>query len=837
MAFATDTPPFWTRFQRFCTDKHPGRAEKPSWHSAPPAAASAKGTPLITVAEPTTDALRDALIQLIKQGKTYESLAVAERLLAAEPQDGYVRLMAVRCLVELGLVQPAKEMLAGASAWEADADVEPVRQSLARLRGAPVSWRTLADRFERNVASMEGRGSLAAELRSEWSRAESCYELYRDRHGEHQIRERSFGGDWRWIPILARHGQVENDRAWPEDIGANMPGPYLFEGLGLGGYFERLYHRTHDTFLGYSSALYVVERKPARLAMVLHLRDWRGILADPRVHFFLGENALDALRSAWEQDADLPPPRQAFTSGPFDAHDPPQACAMVERFMAARDRKIEESLADLERRYAGRDRRWWARRLGAALRGEDRPLRILSAVSIHTTFLQHSIRDAKRAIESLGHECRVLTEQTPYAMTGSLTFHNAIRELEPDIFFLLDHLRPEVRGLIPEGLPLLTWDQDQLPHVVTRANLANVLPHDFLVGCSKSRCVELGFNPKQYLHARVPTCPEQFGGDPLTDEELQRYACDVSFVSHASQTPHQFHLQQRESCDNPAIARLIDQIYEIIPEYLAASPVPDGHVMSAIIDDASRRCGVTGLDDDACVGLGNWYVWRLADRIFRHQALDWIADWSRATSRIFRIYGNGWREHPTLAPFAAGPAANGRELLCIHRASKINLQLMPAGFIHQRALDGLAGGGFFLSRLAPGDLRGKSLRRLITRIDELGISTTNELIHCQDDEVRSLLREQLGASLSRSSRYMPRLLDHLRYSAELLHPDEAFQDFEQIVFESADRFASLAETFLGDDETRRAVQTRMRQVVVERFSYRAAVDQFLRAMTDYLSSN
>ena len=101
-------------------------------------------------------------------------------------------------------------------------------------------------------------------------------------------------------------------------------------------------------------------------------------------------------------------------------------------------------------------------------------------------------------------------------MIGPLTFHEAIRQFDPDVFMAWDHLRPEFARIIPTQLPVLTWDQDQLPHVFTKANLDRVAAHDFLAGYSKPAHLRAGRPAAQYLNARVPACPEQFSGPPLT---------------------------------------------------------------------------------------------------------------------------------------------------------------------------------------------------------------------------------------------------------------------------------------------------------------------------------
>jgi hypothetical protein len=220
--------------------------------------------------------------------------------------------------------------------------------------------------------------------------------------------------------------------------------------------------------------------------------------------------------------------------------------------------------------------------------------------------------------------------------------------------------------------------------------------------------------------------------------------------------------------------------------------------------------------------------------MFRHEALEWVADWARRNGRSFRLYGKGWDRHPTLSEFASGPAGNGRELLCVYRASRINLQLMPAGFVHQRSLDGLAGGGFFLGRYVPDDLRGETLRRLTVRIDALGVGDTRELLdHC-DPELQGLLRDYVGERLDRIDRLHYDLLTYIRVNAELVYPDEAFSDLRDIIFDSAEQFASLADRFLGDESARRAIAERMRSAVISCFSYRATMDRFVHSMGDYL---
>jgi len=783
----------------------------------------------------TVDAHRDEMMRSLESGDRYRFLNLALPYIHVCPQDHYVRLMAVRSYLELGLVAPARDLLDSLAATAgAPAELMSVGQSLASVSGGQIPWSQHAERYEENLAALAGRGVDVAPIREAWNRYQERYQLFSDRNGADQVRVRDDHGEWGWITALENHHAVDDSQPLPPDIQTNMPGPYLFEGLALGRYFERVYKASRDTFLGFGCALFVVEPDPAVIAIPLHLCDWAEILADRRVFIFVGDSWADHLRRAWDEDLDLPLPRQLYRLGATSRDDATPVVDVIRDMQRAREEAVARSVDDLEARYAPRDIAYWARRTAEALSGKGPPLRILAAVSTHTTFLQYSIRDAQRAFEALGHRCVVLSEKTSYDAISHLSYHNTMRELDPDIFFALDHLRPEFGTIIPRNLPILTWDQDQLPHVITRTNLAGLAKHDFVVGCSKPQCVALGADPRQVLSTSMPTCPEQFGGCPLTEEEVGRYACDVSYVSHASQTPRAFHEQERAGYGDPNVVQLLDVMCELMPAMLAKHHVATGAVVSAILQDGMNQCGIQTLDEDLTNRLKNWYLWRLGDRMFRHQALEWVAQWARRSGRSFRIYGNDWDRHPTLAEFAAGPATNGRELLCIYRASRINLQLMPAGFIHQRALDGLAGGGFFLTRATPGALKGRLLRRLAERIKELEITNTRELLESSDDILQTLLHEYAGEWLQSVNPDKDDLLGQLTIAAELPAPDEVFPHFREIVFDSAPTFVAAADRFLEDESRRRFLIEEMRDVVIKRFSYQAAMDQFLRAMADYL---
>ncbi len=785
---------------------------------------------------------REQMMKWLEKDKGYEFLTMAAHYIPVCPDDHFVRIMAIREYVKLNLISPAQDLLnfGVASGTSPDAtfqslpqEFKTVRDSLQNVQSTPERWSDYTPQYESNLNALEERGFDTSVIRTAWTKRKKWFELFKDNNHLYQLRRRDERGLWFWIPALRNHTNVDDAQALPDNISALTPGPYAFEGLGLGRYFERVYEATKDTFLGFSCALIVVERDAAAMAALFHLKDWRELLSDPRVMLFVGENWAGELQHTMDENFDLPIPIQVFTTGPRLPNTPPHAVDIVQQSVSTREKVTLKSLDAVEKQYASRDIHYWADRFEKALSGKDQPLRIMGIVSTHTSFLQYSMRDAKRAIESLGHQCVVVSEKSSYDSVSTNTYHQRIQALDPDLVFVLDHIRPEFANIVPKNLPILSWDQDQLPHVFTPEKVAGISPIDFVVGYSKQRCIQLGCNPDQLLYVQMPTCEEQFGGDPLTQKEIEKYTCDVSYVSHASQTPQAFHEEERSQYKDPAVVRLLDTLFEMLIPKLIENRGPHSMLYYTAIEEAKRQCDMVQIHPDLNQRLSSWYMWRLGDRLFRHEALAWVSQWATNRNRSLRIYGNGWEHHPTLSAFAAGPAENGRELVCIYRASKINLQLMPSGFIHQRALDGLAADGFFLTRNTTNDKRGKLIQKLVRRAEELDITDSFTLVKHPDFLLKAMLREFFGEWLAQIDPNEQDVLNGLKIANELHYPDQVFSQFDQIAFDSEITFQRLADRHLGDEDRRKQITCEMRKVVIERFSYRSTMDHFLQSMAEY----
>ena len=149
-----------------------------------------------------------------------------------------------------------------------------------------------------------------------------------------------------------------------------------------------------------------------------------------------------------------------------------------------------------------------------------------------------------------------------------------------------------------------------------------------------------------------------------------------------------------------------------------------------------------------------------------------------------RIYGRGWEQHPTLAPFAAGVIEHGAPLRCVYRASKLALQLMPSGFLHQRALEALASGTLPLARYCPEDFARLPIETFVAQ-------------------------RAAGAHADKTAAIFPGL--------------------ERVVFRTPAEFETIAERYLADADARQRIWAELHAIVQRDYTYESVMRRILEA--------
>ncbi len=604
--------------------------------------------------------------------------------------------------------------------------------------------------------------------------------------------------------------------------------PVLVAGIDQGW----LWHLLHEVppespgRPGHKAPLFLLAHDIEELWIATHLHDWRPLLADPRVRLFVGPDAYAQLRQAILADPRLGVPRLSITLDPrvwpagknLDGLTADVDAALRARLTAATDK--------LKALYAGAT----DRSLAAKFRPGGPPLRVLGITARFTTFLQHSMRDWLAALESMGHQTRLLIEEADHEQLNTLVLAEESVAYRPDLILLIDHYRAELGGL-PENCPAVMWVQDFLPNIQTASAGAAQKPYDYAIGYNRVECTtKFGYPASRFMGANVGVNDDRFAPLDLTPAERARFECDVCYVSHASK-PAEVLLQEAVTNNVPEAGPLLRDAFERL-----RAVYEQGHCIThplhvkAVIEQA---CAATRSEPcpDSLERLTELFVYKINNALFRHQALEWAAE----TGADLRIYGNGWENHPRLRQFARGPADNARDLRTIYRASRINLQAMPHGIMHQRLLEGLASGGFFLVRYVPGDVIDRVYKPLYEWCLREGVETDDDLLRRATPDVLKLLGQlQRTLGLDPFKLGIP-LVDDMGhgYDLEFSRSPAFWPEYEHVSFDSRARLQERIGHFLSRPDDRESLTKSMRERVLSRLSYKAVS----RRMLDFIAAD
>jgi hypothetical protein len=711
-----------------------------------------------------TQGVSAELQQLCAARRWYEFLVRAHQELDARPAVPELAHATLRVLVELGLGGPALELLQlrrdlGLTRAEKTAQCS----LLAALPAGRLTWPELESTFRRNLAAL-------ASCRPAWHDAEprlraalAHLHLHRSRAGQFLLSRREPGKLRQWLADLSAAGIAHNghtERRTTSVIGARL-GPLL----------PQVYQQSRHVQMWYSQPLYLVETDLACFAAWLHCADHSAWLGDPRVHVLVGPDAVAQSAALWRHNPRLVLPTR-LVNLTADEHTASELQAAIRRAADEDQAQIARLTCALEARYRECDAVYWTSRFHP-------PGPILGITSRFTTMLQYSMRDALAAFAAQGYRTEMLIEGSDHELLRPRDVLQAIYDLDPLLVLALDHARSEVPYL-PRNLPYLLWVQDPLPDLLCRQAGASVAPLDLVCGYYQARCTqELGYPPEQFVSVVVPVSTRVFHDGALDAGAAARYAADICYVGHGGQPLDAQHeaVARRNPALRSRLAVVYDRVRRVLRDAESVSP-------TATIDELVRS--VATVDG---IGL-NEFAYRLLDAGRRQQTLEWVAAWARQTGRVFKIYGRGWDEHPALREFAAGVIAHGEPLRQAYRAAKLSLQLMPSGYLHQRAFEALASGCLPLTRYTPADFAGRSVNAFVAERPRGRLATSNAVV-------------------------LPRL--------------------ERVVFRSAEEFAALAEQYLADGAGRAQVITELRAVVLRDFTYTAVMGRVMAALQTHLA--
>lgn len=653
-------------------------------------------------------------------GKPWTFVQLANAALGAHPEDDEVRFLLALAYTRLGLRTAAAEELGRLSP---DAAAEPGVAALTTVVGQlpqdQVPLAELVAQVSANLEVLARREVSPVDLRhrvNAWKLIAGTHTYFRARDGNLVWRTRA--GAWkRWGDFAGEAAGFSPPHvANPAEYGGSVPG-YVVEGIDPPHVLRRIYEQTPGTPEGYRPRIDVLQVDELEFLSGLAHADLSEILGDERVRVHAGKEGVQAwvreLEARAQVGVRIAAPSVTLSSVGVKVHPAPNA--IIEQVGLQQARRYHELTIDVARLYAGRERRTLAEAL-------EKPegVRVLIPTCRYSTFIRHAAADLARSLEDAGHTARILMEPDAHSHLTNVAFLHEIRAFEPDLVVQINYTRRNLGNLAPEGLPWVTWVQDAMSHLFDKAVGESQGATDFLAGNLRDDLFQFfGYARARAMHAPMVASEHKFHAGPITGAQRDRFACDLAFVSHHSQTPEAMHrVKLAEARSARWLERAIEELYPLLDELIGCAPgvrpVGQGVGMTGAMGPLTRR--LEGLCERVLTSVGqepsdrnlaqlmSLYAHPMADRMLRHQTIGWADALARERGWSFKLFGRGWERHPTLGARAGGELTHGDDLRACYQAARAHLHVSAHTIVHQRVFECAMSGGVPLCRLQGDDL-------------------------------------------------------------------------------------------------------------------------------------
>ena len=352
-----------------------------------------------------------------------------------------------------------------------------------------------------------------------------------------------------WAPITNPINPIEQATKAIQSMEArllNGMSPALIVGLSPGYELEIVYKHFKDAYESHGHPfrrIYVLVHSAASLIAWLKAQDRSEILNNEQVEFYWHDEVpkiIEQCEADWRRSHHFIP----MTS--LDDKTVTSILKPLEQFYIRRKAEADETLAKLECYYDNIP----DEDLDLIMNQQaDRPPRLMMPTHSSSTVVQYSTRDTLDLFESEGWEVKMIkadTEITHWSMIQQLN------EFKPDLVISINHLRTEEKEkCYPDNLMFITWVQDTLA-AINNSDIAKEW-NEMVQAKSLKRDKIIGYinqvRKYGYLEDRLNECPmvvnpKIFKKYELTEEEHEKYSCDVCFASNASKTTDQIIVEE-----------------------------------------------------------------------------------------------------------------------------------------------------------------------------------------------------------------------------------------------------------------------------------------------------
>lgn len=420
-------------------------------------------------------------------------------------------------------------------------------------------------------------------------------------------------------------------------------------------------------------------------------------LADPRLIWFVGDGASERLLKWFDERIDDAPPAFVVQNPSLRVQSSPDAPALFQEI----ERRWTENESDLIQRLEQRpprDLEWWSKRFAGNL-PEHGPMRVLLPVSRYTTYLKHIAADVQRAIHSNGMECEIIIERDDFTAMSQCAIMRMISSFDPDLIISINYPRRSLGQHIPQDIPHVCWIQDAMEHLLRPDSGKSIGERDFFVGMIIAEYKDLYGYPKD----RTKWMPMIASRSKFASGHTStQFDAEVAWVTHQSEHPDAMRDRFLREMGGPA-PHLVEQLRSLFNEIEQRTKTT---AMTFLFPEIHRAVNShffpNGVPDRAQQLKSNiTYTMAVpfAERVLRHQTAEWAAEIAKRRGWRYKLYGEGWEEHPTLSEFAVGPLEHGHALREAYSKSVVQLHASINQITHQRVSECILSGGLPLCRV------------------------------------------------------------------------------------------------------------------------------------------
>ncbi len=465
-------------------------------------------------------------------------------------------------------------------------------------------------------------------------------------------------------------------------------------GAGSGIQVKDLFQRTEIDFPNFEVGLHVIEPSFTILKAILAMHDMRALLKAGRVFWYVGFEGLMDFETALADESQFPVCRNLSFDPSVSTFYTPRINTLI-REKAVKQSKLQKCVAET---YRGRSDEEWRE-----IYNGKRPLRVLGFTSLFTSFLQYCMRDILDGFKQMGCETALSIEKGSVLRCSNLYQLDLINEFKPDLIMCISYNRSNLNLQIPAGIPYICWQQDIMPHNLQPSTKNSIGKTDFLVGAAYNRGIllengypeekvkKLGYWPTNTMIYR-PLRPGP--------GEMEKYGCDISYVSHGSEpaevTFENYRARMRGvsvNGDTEIVQKLISSYYDLIEErFRAWRDHPVSRSDHDIILDGLCREFSLELPAELREDIAYMFYQYIGKHFFRLSPLERLSE----KGVDLALYGKGWENHPRLSGHARGIAQNGEHLNLIYNCSSIAYHAIHAKTLHSRVMDAAAARTLFM---------------------------------------------------------------------------------------------------------------------------------------------